>query len=115
MRIFLAMIATPTLALGLQSLLYSLVTPSCAHQSRMWIHGSAALALLAGAVLTAAAFGEWAARAASLSGTPDSDAPDPKSARRFLAVVATAVAALSTLVMLMIWVATWVLSPCSEL
>ena len=43
MRIFLAMIVTPSLALALQSLLYSLVTPSCAHQSRLWIHGSAAL------------------------------------------------------------------------
>jgi len=115
MRIFLAMIVTPSLALGLQSLLYSLVTPSCAHQSRVWIHGSAALALALGVVFTAMAWSEWTVRAASLPGTPDSDEPDPRSARRFLAAVATAIAALSSLVMLMMWVATWVLSPCSEL
>ena len=115
MRTFLAMIGTPSLALALQSLLYSLVTPSCANQSRAWIHGSAALGLLLGVVFTALAWSEWTVRATSLAGSPDNDDPDPRSARRFLAAVATAIAALSSLVMLMMWVATWVLSPCSEL
>lgn len=115
MRTFLALVLTPSMALGLQSLLYSLVTPSCANQNRLWIHGAAATALLAGIVLALLARSEWTAPAPAGGDGPDSDAGDPRSARRFLAIVAFAVASLSCLVMLMMWVATWVLSPCSEL
>ncbi|MBC5764688.1 hypothetical protein [Ramlibacter albus] len=114
MRTLLALIITPSIALGIQSVLYALVTPSCAAQSRVWLHLSAAAALLVSVVLAALAWSEWFSYAATLRGTPDSVAGDPRSTRRFLAAAATGVAVLSCLVILMMWSGTWVLSPCSE-
>ena len=38
MRIWLALLLAPSLALACQSIMYSLVTPSCSVQTRLWIH-----------------------------------------------------------------------------
>jgi hypothetical protein len=114
MRTWLALIVTPSLALAVQSVMYALVTPMCATQTRVWVHLAAGGALLASAVLAVMAWSDWAARARSLPGSPDSVHGDPSSNRRFLAAVATGVAALSLLVILAMWIGAWMLSPCSD-
>ena len=114
MRSWLALVLAPSIALAVQSILYALVTPSCATQSRMWLHGSAAVALFLAVALAAAAFSDWTMHHAQ-PGSADSDEGDPRSARRFLAIVATAVASLSSLVILAMWFGLWVLSPCDPL
>jgi hypothetical protein len=112
MRIWLALLAAPSLALASQSLMYALVTPSCSLQTRVAIHAVAAASVLLAALFTALARGEWARRALEMPQGPDSDEPDPGSVRRFLAMVGTAVGAISCLVILAMWIGAWVLSPC---
>lgn len=111
MRIWLALLAAPSLALACQGIMYALVTPSCSVQTRVAIHAVALVGVLATLLFTLMARGAWRQRAHVPNG-PDSDEGDAPSTRRFLAVVATAVGALSTLVIVMMWVAAWVLSPC---
>ncbi len=111
MRTWLALILAPSIALGVQSVMYALVTPSCAMQSRVALHASAAVALLIVLVLAVLAFSDWSVRHAE-PGSADSDSGEPRSARRFLAIVATAVASISALVVVAMWFGLWVLSPC---
>ena len=112
MRIWLALLVAPSLALASQGILYALVTPSCSLQTRVFLHAVSAASLLLTAVLTQMAHSEWKARARMSAEGPDSDEPDPDTTRRFLAAAATAVAALSCLGILTMWMAVWVLSPC---
>jgi hypothetical protein len=112
MRIWLALIAAPSLALACQAILYALVTPSCSLQTRLLLHAVGAGSLLIGVVLTWLARAEWARRALALPGGPDHDSATPSNTRRFLAATATAVGALSCLTILTMWMAVWVLSPC---
>ena len=111
MRSWLALIVAPSLMLGVQSVMYALVTPSCAAQARFGLHASGAIALAVTVLLAVLAWGEWKRLAEPASA--DHDAGDPRTARRFLAIMGTAVAALSSLVILAMWFGTWVLSPCS--
>ena len=39
MKIFLALIGTPLLALMNLSAVYALATPSCRNQTQLWLHG----------------------------------------------------------------------------
>lgn len=112
MRIWLALLAAPSLALAAQSIMYALVTPSCSVQTRLLVHAVALAALLLAALFTVIARGEWARLAAGRPRVVDSDAAEPYDVRHFLAVVATAVGALSCLVIAAMWFAGWVLSPC---
>jgi hypothetical protein len=112
MRIWLALLAAPSLALAAQSLMYALVTPSCSLQTRVLVHAVALGSLVLAAAFTLLARAEWARRARAAAGSPDSDEPDPGSVRRFLALVATAVGGLSCLTILTMWMGAWVLSPC---
>jgi hypothetical protein len=111
MRSWLALVLGPSIALAVQSVLFALVTPSCARQSRLELHVAAAVGLVAVLVLAVLAFSEVALRRAEPGGA-DSDEGDPGTSRRFLAVVATAVSALSGLVILAMWFGLFVLSPC---
>lgn len=111
MRIWLALLAAPSLALACQTIMYALVTPSCSVQTRVAIHAVAFVSLAAAVLFTLMARGAWRQRAQVPHG-PDSDEGDPASTRRFLAVVATAVGSLSALAIVMMWIAAWVLSPC---
>ena len=104
MRIFLGLIVAPSLALACQSLLLALVAPACSDQTRIGLHVVAA-AFLAVTVLLALA----SSRGAGAHGAEGG----PVATRRFLGACATAVASLSALVILMMWVTAWVLSPCS--
>ena len=112
MKSWSALVLSPSIALGAQSVMYSLVTPSCASQSRFGLHAAAAVALLLVLVLGALAFGEWSVHT-GVAGGADSDLGDPAARRRFLAVVATAVSAISALVIVGMWFGLWVLSPCA--
>lgn len=111
MRSWLALIAGPGIALGVQSLLFAMVTPSCATQSRVEMHVVAAVALLVVLVLAVLAASDWALRHGE-PGSADDDTGAPHGPRRFLGAVATAVAALSALVIAAMWFNVWVLSPC---
>jgi hypothetical protein len=112
MRTWFALIIAPSLALACQSVMYALVTPSCSLQTRVLVHLVGAASLALAAVMALLARGDWLRYAGRVAGGPDTDSPDPDNARRFLAAVATAVASLSALVILMMWFAAWVLSPC---
>jgi len=112
MRIWLALLIAPSLALACQSIMYSLVTPSCSVQTRVLIHAVALACLALAALFTLMARGDWRRFAMAAPQGPDHDGADRPSSRRFLAVVATAVGGLSVLVILMMWIAAWVLSPC---
>jgi hypothetical protein len=108
MRIWLALLAAPSLALAAQAIMYSLVTPSCSVQTRVAIHVVAAVSLLLCVVF------KLLARDA---GAPvrfgaDHDDGEESTTRHFLAIVAAAVGTISALVVLGMWIAAWVLSPC---
>lgn len=111
---WLALIVAPSTALAVQGIMYALVTPSCSQQVRIWIHLAAALALLVAAVLAGLAWRDGVTHSPTLPHGPDSDHGDPHSSRRFLAMVASGVAAISCVVIVLMWTAAWMLSPCSE-
>lgn len=112
-RAWLALIVAPSTALAVQSVMYSLVTPSCASQSRVWMHAAAAVGLGVALLLAVLAASEWSTHRGEPGETLDSDEAHIRSRRRFLAVVGTAVAALSSLVIVSMWMGTWLLSPCA--
>ena len=112
LRTWLALIVAPSTALGVQTLLDSLVTPACATQSRLGLHASAALGLAVAAVLAVLAFSDWSLHRAEPGASPDDDGARRRTTRRFLAIVGAGVAALSALVILALWLGAWILSPC---
>lgn len=108
MRIWLALIVAPALALGCQSVMYALVTPSCSVQTRVAIHAVAAVSLLLCIVFTLMA----RSAGAPVRFGADHDSAEPPATRHFLAIVAAAVGAVSALVVFGMWIGAWVLSPC---
>jgi hypothetical protein len=112
MRIWLALLVAPSLALACQSILYAMVTPACSQQTANGLHIVAAASLALAGMFTILALHEWRLRAAGPGRTPDSDSADPGVNRRFLAIVATAVGALSCIAIAAMWIAVWMLSPC---
>lgn len=112
-RSWVALIVAPTVALLTQGLLYSLVSPSCGVQMRVNLHIAAAVALAIVVVLAVVAFGESSLRRREPA-AQERDQTQPPQPRRFLANLACAVAALSALVVAAMWLAVWVLSPCSH-
>jgi heme A synthase len=109
---WLGLVLAPSIALGAQSVMYSMVTPECSAQTRMGMHVAAAVALVLILALAARSFGESSLHRHDPA-CADSDAAHALAARRFLANLATAVATLSALVILGMWVPLWVLSPCA--
>jgi hypothetical protein len=106
-----ALVLAPSIALGAQSVMYALVTPSCEAQSRTGLHATALIALLLAVVLTALAATEWS-RYRGAPGVDPENTGQP-AWHRFLAAMGTAVGALSCLVILAMWFGLWVLSPCA--
>jgi hypothetical protein len=111
MKSWLALVLAPTVALATQSVMYSMVTPSCSTQTRLQLHLFAAVALAVVVVLAVFAFSESSLRRPEPA-SMDSD--EPHARHRFLADMATAVGALAALVILGMWFATWVLAPCGR-
>ena len=108
MRIWLALLAAPSLALAAQSIMYALVTPACSIQTRAAIHLVAAVSLALCVIFTLLARDAGA----PVRFGADHDDGEASTTRHFLAVVATAVGALSSIVVVGMWIAAWVLSPC---
>ncbi|MEJ6022066.1 hypothetical protein [Ramlibacter sp. PS4R-6] len=108
MRIWLALLAAPSLALAAQAIMFALVTPSCSTQTRVAIHAVAAVAL----VLCLGFIGLARSAGAPVRFGADHDDGEASTTRHFLAIVATAVGAISALVVLGMWIGAWVLSPC---
>ena len=111
MKSWLPLVLSPSVALATQSVLYSMVTPACSSQTRLQMHLAAAVALAAVVVMAVLAFADSSLRRRE-PGSADTDEGHPQARRRFLADMAAAVAALSALVILAMWFALWVLSPC---
>jgi hypothetical protein len=111
MKSWLALVLAPSIALTAQSVLFSMVTPSCSSQTRLQLHLTAAVALAMVVALAIVSFGESSVRRGEPA-SPDSDEARPPVPRRFLADVATAVAVLSALVIMAMWFTMWVLTPC---
>jgi hypothetical protein len=111
MKSWLALVLAPTVALATQSVMYSMVTPSCSTQTRLQLHLFAAVALAVVVVLAVLAFSESSLRRPE-PGSPDSDEGHPAARRRFLADMASAVGAFAALVIVAMWFAAWVLTPC---
>ena len=108
---WLGLVVGPTVVLVAQSVLYSLVTPSCSKQLRLDMHLAAAVALAIVVVFAVIAFSESSLRRGEPD-SPDHDGAHPPVPRRFLADIAAAVAGLSCLVILAMWFALWVNGPC---
>lgn len=114
MKTWPALLAAPSLALLCQSLLFSQVTPACASQQTATLQATAAGCLLLALAFTAMARSAWRTHQGASPGVLDSDVGTAATRARFLAAAATAVGALSSLVILMMWSAAWVLSPCAQ-
>jgi len=112
-----ALLLAPSLALTNLSVTYALVTPSCAVQDRLLMNAVAALALLACALFTWAAWRNWKGASMPYATAADvqDNAQDDASGRRrpFIALVSWMVGALSCLVVLAQWFPQWILSPCA--
>jgi hypothetical protein len=108
---WIGLLLAPSLALACQSAMLAIVTPQCSAQMRLGIHVIAGVCLLAALGMTWLAWRDWSLRS-GVSPTPDGEASGPVETRRFVAAAGTAVGALSSLLILMMWVAAWVLSPC---
>lgn len=111
MKTWLGLLAAPSVALAAQSVLYSMVTPSCSAQARLQLHLVAAVALAIVLVMAVMAFGQSSLHRGEPA-SHDSDDGHAETRRRFLATAASAVAGLSALVILGMWFALWVLTPC---
>jgi heme/copper-type cytochrome/quinol oxidase subunit 3 len=108
MPIWPALLLAPLVALGEQSIVYALSTPTCQTQREAWLHGVPIVALVLTLLFTAMAAIEW--RRLAAAGT----AGHPMHQRRFfLAQMAVGCGALSCLIVLALWLPQWVLSPCA--
>jgi hypothetical protein len=108
MRSWPALLLSPLLLLGAQSIAYSLTTPACARQNEALLLASLFGCLVLSLVFTLMA---WF-RSRRLGPVPREDASAERP--RFVALVATGVGALSSLVIAAMWIGPLVLSPCSS-
>lgn len=105
-----ALLLAPLLALAEQSIVYALATPTCQSQREAWLHGVPLLFFAACVALTLLAWRE--ARRLRTDAMPALDADRRAMRPYFLAWAAIGVGALSSLVILALWIPQWVLSPC---
>lgn len=106
MRIWLALLAAPILMLADQSIAYGTAGWSCAEQNRIALHAVHAVFFAATAVFTWMAWRRWR------GSVPAPQGDEAVAARHFLAGIAMASGAFSTLVIAAMWLPNWVLSPC---
>ena len=107
MAIWLGLIVAPLLALADQTVAFALVGPGCASQSTALLHASHALFLALAIVAMVAAWRMWL-KTAAVAATDGGGALQ----RHFLAGIATTVAALSAAAIVVMWIPTWLISPC---
>jgi hypothetical protein len=106
MRIWIALIVAPLLALTDQTVSFALVHWACAHQSTWVVHLSHVVFL---AIAAAAAVGAWLRwrETAVAAGTGEATVQF-----HFLASVAMMIALLSAVAIMAMWIPTWMISPC---
>jgi hypothetical protein len=118
-----ALLLAPAVALAELSLVYAMVTPSCARQDRSGLHWVAGVCVLVVLGLTLMAWQAWRrARQAPVHAPPLREqtpravtAADGDSAAQrpnFVALMAVLVGGLSALVCGALWLPIWMLSPC---
>jgi len=114
LRSWPALLVAPLLALGLQSLGYSLVTPSCAHAGGgSVLHALWAATLLVAIVLTAVAAVGWRQARAAQRLAEERVAVEREGGRDLLlGRIATLVGAFSALTIAAMWIPVWLLPPC---
>ena len=110
MRIWLALIAAPMLALTDQVVSFAAVGWACAHQQTMAIHAVHAFFLAAVVASTVPALQLWRGDATRLNG----NGGESIARRHFLAGVAACVGALSAGVIAAMWMPTWAIAVCSS-
>jgi hypothetical protein len=107
MRIWLALLAAPVLALTDQTVSFALAGWSCANHWTFAPHAVHAVSLVAAIAATVIALQLWRAT------VPAKHAVDEALTRRhFLAGVASAVGAISAAAVAAMWIPNWMLSPC---
>lgn len=108
MAIWFALLVAPILALADQSVALSMTAWACRGQHGIAIH----VVHLAFALITiCATFLAWRAWRETVRGA---DASEAATRRRFLAGMSIGASALSLLVIVTMWMPTWVLSSCLE-
>ena len=107
MRIWIALIVAPLLALTDQSVAFALVGWSCEHQTTLPLHAAHALFLALTVLATVGAVLAW-------SGTTLVRARGGTAIRQrhFLAGLAATVAALSACAIAAMWIPTWMIPTC---
>ncbi len=110
MKIFLALIGTPLLALINLSAVYALATPSCRNQTQLWLHGVTATSFVLCLVATAIAWIMWFQQ----GGPSGVDKDEAGNTYRFLCGLSSMTGSLFTLVVLGQWIVIGILSPCMQ-
>jgi hypothetical protein len=108
MRIWFALLAAPILALADQIVSYATVGWACAHEHAGAVHAVHALFLVAVIAGTVPAWHLWHVTRFGKAGN------EKIADRRFLAGLAAALGALSIVVIVSMWMPTWVIAPCSD-
>lgn len=106
MRIWVALIVAPVLALTDQIIAFALVHWACANQNTWIVHLSHAAFLLILAVLAVSAWLRWRETAMSAS------AAQAPVQFHFLAGIATTITVLSAVAITAMWIPTWMISSC---
>ena len=104
MRIWLALLLAPALALADQLIAFATIGWSCAHERAIVLHAIHASFLLATAASLVPAWRVWRASRGR--------ADDTARRQHFLSGLAIASAALSVFVIAAMWLTTWVIPPC---
>jgi len=115
MRSWPALLIAPVIALTDLSVLYAMVTPSCARQDPVALHAVAALSLVLVICLTVLAWRVWRRESSRSGGERAVTATDSSAAARrpgFVDLVAMVVGGLSLLVCVALWLPVWLISPC---
>jgi hypothetical protein len=117
MRGAIALLVSPLVVLGQQSVSEALVGASCRQQSLVALHAVAAGGLAVVLALTLLAWREWATTTPPGEPSPGHASPEgtrPRRTRHLVAACGTLVGALSALVALMMWFPVWALQPCAS-
>lgn len=109
-----ALLIAPLLALAEQSIVFALATPACQTQREAWLHAVPLVFVTLTLLFTAMAWREARRLRRAGNEPPQADA-DARGARRyFVACMAVASGALSSLAIAAMWLPQWVLSPCAS-
>jgi hypothetical protein len=109
LKIWIALVVAPVLALMDQVVSFATVDWACAHQHGGVVHAVHALFLMVAMASTVPAFQAWRESLRARNGSGN----EAVARRHFLASVALGVGALSTVTIASMWVTAWVIAVCS--